>query len=514
MTRSSFDPVRLIVQASDPGTEIFVVDGRLQRIASGAGRIVVEVEPGLYKVRLRSGATQRDELLSVEPGAGEVTFQAEPVEFRSAAPLEGTRTTHEYHRAPASHISRSATRAAGSGSELFLFLREEERGGPTLQVDSVTLRNLAGEEIADLAEGEADERAGFAGLNLEVDPGTYRVRVETGPLGSYDLFATATLGWQTQVFLVTEDFWSGEAKVRRPSLRLASLLMAPRGAGFDPHSPDARLSELARQALAQGRQVLDRETMGHLLHEKFHDPLLGIYAAHLLLMERPIQWTLLEEVCGNLHGLLGPHPDVQALLLRLGEESGRPSWTGTLEGVPTLRRSWELIVSAARRRPSLVPGESVLARVAQNVASAQPYLLHRVGRESAPAATAEEGALTMEEMMQQAAGLLEGEPGGMSEILARVRSRQVALSGLEQTLLGRMIASVKEKETLLVPVGEGALGFGLLDAEEASADEEAGSAPSKERSAGLRLLRAMHGVKAPPSAVSASLASLMQKLEG
>lgn len=488
MARSNFEPVRLVVQASDPGTEIFVVDGRLNRIASGSGYLDVEVEPGLYKVRLRSGSTQRDELVSVEPNAGQVVLRPEAVEFRSAAPLMLTQTTHEYHGYPAEGLSRGTGQRLGRGSGLFLFLREEDPDAPKLRPDTVSVLDLAENELSQLRDGEADPQWGWAGLNLEVDPGTYRIRVDTGPLGSYDLFVTTAAEWQTQVFLTTEDFAAGDSTVRSPSLRMASLFMAPWGAGFEQGRPESRISELARQSLAQGRQALGQKELQHLLRGKFQDPMLGVYGAHLLLLERRIRWSLLEEVCRNLFGMIGPHPDLQAIQLRLQDESPGPSGKGPIEGVPTLRRSWDLIVAASKRRPSLVPQDSVLATVARDMASAQPFLLYRADhqpsvqvRELSPSVP-----ISREAALRQAVGFLKAGPIQIPEILARTETEEISLSSLERALLGTMISSTADL----------------------------GEAEIEEESIQGRLRRAMEGVRAPPSAVSGSLASLVEKLEG
>jgi hypothetical protein len=91
--------------------------------------------------------------------------------------------------------------------------------------------------------------------------------------------------------------------------------------------------------------------MRTLLREKFENPMLGIYAAHLLLLEGSVDGELFQEVVRNLRALLGrQHPDVEALALRApGEATPLP-----FENPPMLSRSWSLVVEATVTQPSLV----------------------------------------------------------------------------------------------------------------------------------------------------------------
>jgi hypothetical protein len=93
------------------------------------------------------------------------------------------------------------------------------------------------------------------------------------------------------------------------------------------------------------------DEMRMMLQAKFGNPMLGIYGAHLLLLEGSVDVRLLRDVVGNLRRLLGiQHPDVEALALRAeGEPPPLP-----FEHPPMLCRSWTLIVEASVSRPDLV----------------------------------------------------------------------------------------------------------------------------------------------------------------
>jgi hypothetical protein len=57
---------RLTVNAADASAEISVLDGCLNRVARGIGRLEQDLAPGLYKVRVRVGPTVEDELVSLD----------------------------------------------------------------------------------------------------------------------------------------------------------------------------------------------------------------------------------------------------------------------------------------------------------------------------------------------------------------------------------------------------------------------------------------------------------------
>lgn len=116
----------------------------------------------------------------------------------------------------------------------------------------------------------------------------------------------------------------------RADLSRTSVLLS-QTRGFSPNESLLRVTELARVALAtkgpgergQTDRRLVPDDMRTLLREKFGNPMLGIYAAHLLLLETSVDVELFREVVRNLRAMLGrQHPDVEALALRA---TGEPS---------------------------------------------------------------------------------------------------------------------------------------------------------------------------------------------
>src|SRR5439155_2698699 len=182
-------------------------------------------------------------------------------------------------------------------------------------------------------------------------------------------------GWQPQRFVERRGY-PGGAGGRSADLGDASILMAPIGRGFDPERDDLRLTELARQALSSGREVLAKGDLSSMLFMKFENPMLGIYGAHLLLRRGDGRDGVLAEVCRNLERLVPGHPDAAAIGLAIGTA---PNVSFPLP--PMLRASWELVIEASAGRPDLVPRDSLAGRVAGSVYDASTWLIWRKERE-------------------------------------------------------------------------------------------------------------------------------------
>src|SRR5262245_66616174 len=113
----------LRVKAADDATEIIVLDGRLQVIGQGRGRLRMEVEPGVYKVKARAGCVMSEKrVVLVNRPVPPVTFEA--LYFSTPALLDATARTHEYQTMGAVGESRRVHVRAGNGSGVFVFARD------------------------------------------------------------------------------------------------------------------------------------------------------------------------------------------------------------------------------------------------------------------------------------------------------------------------------------------------------------------------------------------------------
>jgi hypothetical protein len=378
MSNSDQPGVRLIITTADSATEIFVLDARFHLVNRGIGMLDDAFPPGLYMVRARSGPETREEVVLLPRDASEpVRTSFAPISFGTPAPLTNTGKTHEYHIELARDVSATVQISAGVGSWLFVCAREwsGQSVSPSdlparSPIRGLSLRTLDGVTIADL-EGAAVKRLDVpdpcAACTVQVNPGAYRLVLDAAPGLTVEQTVVASPGWQTQVFMLQHDY-ADSPEWRRADMVGASILMA-NGPGFEADSDEQRLAEMARLALRDGRRVLSND-LRSMLQGKFSDPMLGIFGAHLLLREQEIDESLFHIVVDNLRALLGDHPDVEALRLRLQDPTVPPF------GVPPmLRRSWELILNATVMRPELVPPDSPLAGIAPRIWGEGPWLI-------------------------------------------------------------------------------------------------------------------------------------------
>jgi hypothetical protein len=383
MKKHSEKKTNVRVNAKDGLTEISIVDSQFNRVASSLGFLSRDLAPGIYKVRWKTASASKDKLIEItgKEGGGVLNLETEMQEINTSAPLNNTKfgcidkpdvLKDMSGNPPALHPEKAC--------QLLVFLRDEEETDTEFPAESVSVHTADGTKLANLNDGLINTEQRYAGLMIGLDPGVYRLRVETGRLGSYEIFVFTADGWQTRVFLTCDDFYYGSDTFRRPALRTTSIQMGKTGARFDPASHDARLAEIALNALLRGYDILASSDMQGLLHGKFDDPMLGIYGAHLLLQRKRINRDLFDTVCRNLHRLVGPIPDLQALYVKSKRPMRQPDERLSLyRGLPPmLIRSWDLLIRHSRKRFSIIPSGSLSDRIAGSVVSSEPWLMCRV----------------------------------------------------------------------------------------------------------------------------------------
>lgn len=402
--------ILLQVRAADRGTEIFLMDARLNRIKTAIGEMHEEVVPGLYKIRFRSGGTMQDHLVEVPtelpPGQTAVLVYGPPLQFSSAMPLTNTRTSHEYHQAAWSRASMPPDIHIGSGAFLFVLARDPEKlpGRATshrpwhgLSLHSIDNTNRAlGLDFSDAPYRNED--LGVAAVQLEVNPGTYLLRVDTGLWGIREMAVHASAGWQTQIFLSSSSWQRtryGSQKsyaepprtytTRRVDLNSAAVLMVRPGNIVNPSDPQWRLTELARQGLAQNRDTVRADDLRDMLWAKFDNPMLGVFGAALMLRSESSS-EFLQEVVENLTTLLPDHPDVAVLRLAVGLQD-RPDVVSqhSFPLPPMLLENWKRLIQASIEIPERIPIYSPAAVIGGSYYSEGPWLVWQHSREVARA---------------------------------------------------------------------------------------------------------------------------------
>ena len=155
------------------------------------------------------------------------------------------------------------------------------------------------------------------------------------------------------------------------------MLMARFGEPVGPSTDDLRWTAAARQALAAGRSQAapDRDVLQGCLKGKFDNPILGIHGGHLLALQPKPDLALLREVYGNLSGMLGPHPDVEALLIPLRDDRAAQL---AFPEPPMLRASWAHLCQASVPGKDPRPDGSYSARIAASLWGSGVWLAWRM----------------------------------------------------------------------------------------------------------------------------------------
>jgi hypothetical protein len=394
----------LIVDAGHPAVRIEVLDSGYRLRASGYGRIEGDLPTGFYTVQYKAADAIQSLDFSLRPGEPLTLSESPDLPFSSAAPLELTSTSHEYHQSHAQRLSTSTPLELGSGSQVFVFVRDVERGGRTHPAKDLSLHRLNGEPVVQFDEviesSRSRDEARWGGCNIAVDPGYYRLRLALPKGKAIEMILPASPGWQSQVFLLRQG---GESAVGgRPVLDLANAtqMMARPGLGFNPwnyqstqkrlHSleagEDLRLVELARQALARGYRGIGSSDLDAMLRGKWEDPLLGIMGLHLLLQLPEPDLSTADEVLGRLRGSIlhdFHHPDIDAIALEIARLRGQEPDLGPIEAPPMLRQSWNILVRASAEQPGLIPPDALAFQVADRLWGASAWLIWEAPSEAA-----------------------------------------------------------------------------------------------------------------------------------
>jgi hypothetical protein len=154
--------------------------------------------------------------------------------------------------------------------------------------------------------------------------------------------------------------------------------------------------ETVRQGLLEGRNYIDTPTMRDILTGKFDDPMLGLYGAHLLLVEPTPDLATIQQVVHNLEGLLDPgHPDVVALSAAYERAAGTADQPdrandlatriNALTGPPLLARSWDALLAHANRHEALLASARAVFAVAGDLVPNGVFVAWRQHTLGAPA---------------------------------------------------------------------------------------------------------------------------------
>ncbi len=361
----------LTVETGDKATENFILDSQFHRIASGVGeRCTFQLPKGIYSVKVRAGSiTDEKPIVLTE----DKTVSFELLKFFSPAPLEDTNSTTIFQADQAINYSKRdiADVKLGTGSKLFLFGTIYDNINAT-SVDrtkdpaiGLTLRDNSDSVLVDFG----DPSIGFftydgepwGACDVDISPGIYTLCLETAAKINYKLTIVACPSWQTQIFLQPRNYGREQNDIRT-DLASSSIFMCKVGEGFvasskaaSLESPDLRLTELIRLGLINSRNIISNEVYSSLFTTALKDPMLGIYAAHMLILYSEYKSDELKLLVERLRALVGnSHPDVEAVALRLDMPTDF-----TFNNFPMLSSSWGFILEASLKNVKLIPKESL-----------------------------------------------------------------------------------------------------------------------------------------------------------
>ena len=146
-------PVDLYVSHWMMTAEISVYDLNFRCVVKAVGDLHAKLLPGVYEVKSVIGQNRERRFVVLNPGKSEnLYFNRQKMNLPSAAPLEGTSTTREWHMYPAYEWSRKTTMPGPSNAfaRLFIFVRtiEPEKYQKTYDRD-LSLLNENGQVICD-----------------------------------------------------------------------------------------------------------------------------------------------------------------------------------------------------------------------------------------------------------------------------------------------------------------------------------------------------------------------------
>jgi hypothetical protein len=371
---NSEEKLMLRIKPATPLTEVFLSDSRFRKIPlpTNSGAIEIELARGVYQVGFRDGKSIEQKLVVLSPD------QPGPVVVTATA------------RPPTDDEDAAEDAAPTNLSSLTVRVRDalDEPATPSTRIAGLSLLKQDGTPVA---AGRSTTRTKSDYLEFDIDPGYYRLRLETGIRNQ--VFETPIVicpGWRIRISCRTR-WYGGEC---RCDFGTAQLRMCRAGSSFHSSANRRDLEANAIASLAGGRTLSGPE-FSRLLREKFVNPMFGFYAGYLLRGNDSGEIETLAEVAGNLAAMLQLpqgflHPDLEALKLRLKLLRNEPVDEALeLPLPPMLLASWRTICQVAANSSRIVPKGSLADRISSRVAAAGASMAWVAEQVVAPAAVTE-----------------------------------------------------------------------------------------------------------------------------
>jgi len=207
-----------------------------------------------------------------------------------------------------------------------------------------------------------------------LSPGKYQIEWQAAERPAMRIPLVVRPGMTTQLYVLLIPSGT-ETALWTADLENAAMAFGPNGRPFAPDSGEMRLAERARYCLTRGATLITNPAMEALLSENLDNPMLGVLAAHLLLLEAEPRLDLIEAIIRNTAKKLGDDlPDLVALKLRLAALAPAKPASRHLDLVPIafpplLRSSWNYLIEESSRTPELIPSDSFAYRISRALVS-------------------------------------------------------------------------------------------------------------------------------------------------
>jgi hypothetical protein len=364
--------VTLHVKADSPLDEVFLLDSGLQLVAKDLGGLTAEnLDPGVYKIKFKSGETVQEKSLVLNEATVLVTGDA--VRFATPIPLDGTKPVagpeggRPARRKRTLRSARGAEHAEavpasmpiaseppyvwnGTGAGLYFYLVAKDAASARRIMSTAQLVDEHGGALSAVAEGPAFSQS------FDCEPGNYILRVDAGEAGLVDMCLPVSPGWRLCVFMPVREV-GRESRVEVPDVLNAGIVYIRLHEAWNSADQSLRWTEQARLALLAGRTVAPRKQLEELLVQDWHQPMYLLLGAHMLLREPDVDRSLLTRLIAQLTMLLPHHQDVELLDLYSRKDDVPSPPRMTLRWPPMLTHTYRLLEHAFMSdRVTLAPG--------------------------------------------------------------------------------------------------------------------------------------------------------------
>lgn len=369
-----------VVVYSEPLAELTIVDARYAIRAHGLGELQCDLPRGLYTIRSRAGDKTQEKMVRVRD---------EPltVDFRVPVPPPDRTRTHEVMEAACAQVVAAAPALTPNPTaRVVLALRatnvKERALLPPQSAQGFQLLSRTSTNPIEFGTlPPAQTLSGHTVWAVGVREGWYELSVpgDAGSKVCLPLFVTPRFLPTIIVDVPERSTSTGEVR-----LDLDRLLVSYDTRSLENFRDENRMRamELARRSLVLGRNMLTPALMKVFFDQKHKDPILGLFAAYLLLAD-PDGQKYFEEVVHNTGAILKypQHPDL-VIARALGRQKGwwkRDAEAGDdqpLVAPPLLRASWDGMLTLKDRSAEVVATDKLRA-IASTLIRSSVWVLWR-----------------------------------------------------------------------------------------------------------------------------------------